>query len=231
MLLLWLNLSLLTAAVVGLIYRGRGRASRILLAYLGFGILSRIPVLLWRDQFYVWWYWLLTEVMAAILVFALAVELLLLVFGRLPVGRRRAAWTAAVLLVSVLVALILAPAPPTGASEDWVYYQGNVRVSQAKVAAGVLFAFLLIFALQYRIPLDPLHRDVAAGLALWELLQVCAERLAILDPLLGIGPQSLPRLIYTGMLVAWVHAAWRADEVSILSPVALRLLRPWQVRA
>ncbi len=228
---LWLNLCLLAAALVGLIYHGRYRASRLLPAYLGLGVLSRIPVLLWRDQFYVWWYWLLTEIAFALFALALAVEMLWLVFGRLPVGRRRTTHAVAVVLLALLVALVLAPGPPAAASSDWVYYQGTLRASQAKCAAGVLFALLLVFSVRYRIPLDPLHRDVASGLALWQLLQVWAEPLVVLDPFLGIGPQGLQRLIYTGVLVAWVRAAWRPDEASALCPAALRLLRPWQVRA
>ncbi len=231
LLLPWLNLCLLTAALGGFLHQGRRRASRFLLAYLGFGVLSRVPLLLWRDQFHVWWYWLLTELVCALLALALAVEMLWLVFGRLPMGRRRTTYAAAILLLALLATVVWTPAPPASASDDWVYYQGTLQAAQAKCAAGVLFALLLVFSFHYGIPLDPLHRDVAAGLALWELLQVCAEPLAVLDPFLGVGRQGLQRLIYTGMLVAWVHTAWRSDEESALGPAALRLLRPWQVGA
>ncbi len=231
LLLPWVNVCLLLAALVGVVSGSRLGASRLLPVYLGFGVLCRVPLLLWRQQFHTWSYWLLTELVCAFLALALAVELFRLVFRRLPIGRRRAAYAAVLVLAVTWIAVVLIPAPPAAASANWIYYEGSLRAAQAKCASGVLFAVLLGFAFYYGLPLDPLHREVAAGLALWELLQACTEPMAVLDPFLGIGRQGFQRLIYTGVLVAWAQAAWRREEVSALSPVAMRLLQPWRTPA
>jgi hypothetical protein len=228
----WINLCLPAAVLLGLIRdRHQRRVSRFLVVYLAFVVVGGLPLLLWRKQFHTWWYWLVTELVCASLALALAVDLLRLVLGRLPVGRRRSALVTAIVLLAVWLSLLVAAGPPTSASADWVYYQGSLRAAQAKCAAGILFVVLLALASRHGVPLDPLHRDVAAGFALWQLVHFFAEPLAVLDPFLGVGRQGFQRLIYTGMLIAWVQAAWRRDEASALSPAAARLLHPWRVAA
>lgn len=226
----WANLALLLCALAGLACCRRVRALRLLPVYLAVGVLTRIPLLLWRERFYTWGYWLATELACALLALAIAYELVTVVFGRLPAARQRAALLAAAVLAVACAALLVQPVEP-GASADSIYYQGSLHAAQAKLAAGIVCGLLLATALHYAVPLEPLQRDVAAGFALWALLQAFGEQLAVLDPFLGVGRQGLQRLIYTGVLSAWAWAAWRPSPATALSPAALRLLQPWRAAA
>jgi hypothetical protein len=224
-----LHIAVMAAMLAGLVVRGMRGAPNLLPAYVIVGLTQKILFLLWPGRFYVWSWWLVGELASTLLALGLALQLGVLVFGRLPVGRRRLAELGVVVLLIALVVIIHAPAPAVDASVDSVYYQGSLRASQATAAAGWIFAAILGLSLQHGVPLERMHRDVAAGLALWALLQGFASELSVLDPFLAIGRQGLHRLVYTGMLVAWAIDAWRRDEETDLGPEALRLLRPWRV--
>ena len=223
--LLW---ALVTATLAGVLWRGRWRASLVLPLYLLAMCLEKPPMWLWPDRFYTWGYWLGTELLEALLRLVLAVELLLLAFGRLPVGRRRAGATAAAILLVATGCFALAPVPPIGLSPDVLYAAASLRAAQATFTAGWLFTALVALSIYYRLPLDPLHRDVAAGLALWAALQAFPLVLMPLDPYLHLGREGLQRIIAAGFTLAWARAAWHSVEPSPLSPRVLRILQPWR---
>ncbi len=215
-------------ALAGILRRGKVAASRTLPVYLLVLIAVRVPVWFWPERFYTWSYWLGTDLLEVVIRFALAVELLRLVFGRLPIGAARArALTLGVLLATF--AAIMGAKKPAGSAASEIYYQATLLAAQATFAGGVLFVAMLALGLWYAVPIDPLHRDVAGGLALWTLLQAFPDELAMLDGALGLGRQALLRIVYLGMLLSWVLAAWRRSEAPQLSPPALRVLQPWRV--
>lgn len=222
------NLALMGVTLAGLAWRRRMRAPATLPLYLLCGIVLRVPFVLWLERFYVRSYWLLTEVVCAGLGLALSVELALLAFRRLRLVRRWAGAVTAAVLVSILGLFSLTA--PAGAA-DAAYGLASWRASQAKLGAGWVCALTLVLASRFRVPLEPLHRDVAAGFTLWAFVQAWSTELAALDPILGLGRQGLQVVIYMGVLIAWAWAAWRRDPQSALSPTALRVLRPWRVPA
>jgi hypothetical protein len=226
-----LHIALMVVLLAALAVRGMRGAPRLLIAYCAIGGSLKALLLLWPGTFYNWAWWLVFELIGAVLVLALAIEIGLLVFGRLPVGRRRLTELAVAVLFVALVVILAAPAPAGDASTNTIYYEASLRASQAKCAAGWLFVAILALSLQHGVPLEPLHRDVVAGLAMWTLLQVFGEELSILDPYLGIGRQGFQRLVYTGVLGVWAITAWRPEERSDLSAEAIRLLWPWRVSA
>jgi hypothetical protein len=209
--------------------RGARGAPKSLIVYCAIGAALKALLLLWPGTFYTWAWWLVFELVGALLGLALAIEIGLLVFGRLPVGRRRLTELALVVLAVTLVVILAAPAPSVDASTSTIFYEASLRASQARCAAGWLFVAILALSLQHGVPLEPLHRDVVAGLATWTFLQVFGAELSVLDPYLGIGRQGFQRLIYTGVLGAWAITAWRPEERSDLSAEAIRLLWPWRV--
>ena len=227
-----LNLLLLVAALLGLWWRRRGKASRFLAWYLAYGAAARVCVLIWPAR--TWAYVFCTEVPCAFLALAMAAEMLVLVFGGLPLGRLRSSAIAAALLLVAWVT-IMAWAPVQSAEvphSDQIWYQASQRMIQAKFTAGWLFMVVVALALYYGVPLDPLHRDVAQGYSTWIFIQIIpAAELAVLDGVLHLGEASFQRLIYTGMLLGWVRAAWREDELPALNSEALRRLQPWRVHA
>jgi hypothetical protein len=220
-----LNACLAALALAGLIARRRTAASVVLPVYLALLVVERPPMWFWPETFYTWSYWLFTDLLEAALRFALAIELLRLVLGRLPMSRKVAGSVTLAIVGAALLLTLLAPELSAGPPE-WIYFQAAQWAWGATFVGGWLFAALLLLALWYGVPLDPLHRDVASGLVLWALLQAFGPDLAPLDPILG--RQTLQRVVYSGMLLAWVRAAWSLDAPTPLGPAAQRLLQPWR---
>lgn len=226
LLLSGVNATLALLVLLGLARRGRLGASRVLPAYLLVLALERVPVWLWPERFYTWPYWLATELLEATLRFALALDLLRLIFRNLPAGRARSG-EAVLLVVSCSLFPIAAAAGHLGFG-DLAFYDASRLAAWATFAGGLIFASVLVLGLWYALPLDPLHRDVCAGLALWALLQAFPGDLSVLDQVLGLGREALQRLVYLGMMVAWVRAAWTRESMA-LSPAAQRVLQPWRL--
>lgn len=220
-----LNACLAALVLAGLLVRRRTAASLVLPVYLALLVVERPPMWFWPGTFYTWSYWLFTDLLEAALRFALALELLRLVLGRLPVSRKVASTVTLAILGAALLLTLLAPELVAGPPE-WIYFQAAKWAWKATFAGGWLFAALLLLALWYGVPLDPLHRDVASGLVLWALLQAFSTDLAPLDLILG--RQTLQRVVYTGVLLAWLRSAWSRDAPALLGPAAQRLLQPWR---
>jgi hypothetical protein len=91
-----------------------------------------------------------------------------------------------------------------------------------------LFAAWVALVFYYRVPTDPLHRDIAGGFCLWSMLMASSELLRGLDPWMNFGRFAIESLAYPTLLAAWCWAAWRRDPGTALSPDALAVLQPWR---
>src|SRR5262245_16077027 len=101
-----LQIAFATCALVGIAWKGWSRISGLFLPfYLLRVVVERLCMMLWPERFYTRGFWLITEVVCAALALGMALEMLLLVFGRLPVGRVRSMRMAAVLLIAAYVVM------------------------------------------------------------------------------------------------------------------------------
>src|SRR5688500_17858030 len=101
-----IHIIVILAMLAGLVVRGLRAAPRLLPLYLIVGLVQKAAFLFAPGRFYNWAWWLVGELASTMIALALAVELSGLVFGRLPVGRRRMAELGVVVLVVALAMIV-----------------------------------------------------------------------------------------------------------------------------
>lgn len=217
------NAGLAGFAAAGIVARRRLGAGALFFAYLVLAAVVRIPVWLAPGRFYAWWYWAATDAVQAVVGAACAWELAGRAFACLPRARRRA-WCAQAGVAAAAAAAVASAhaSAPVGA------YGVALAVGNGLYGRGWLFAVFLFVARYHRIPLDPFHRDVAAGFVVWSLVAGLGQQLAPLDGAVGVCRQVVASLLYPALLTAWAWAAWRPDGATRLSSPALTVLRPWR---
>lgn len=221
-----LNAGLSAAVLVGLLSRARVPAARFFTAYVTYGLVMRVCTWAAPGVFYTFGAWVVTDALHIALRIGVACELLWSCYGRLPGGAR----AARVLLVAIVaLALLAACLPPDAAPlEAGPYYPLWLRLTQAGYAIGLGFVAVLVLAVRHGLPLDPLHRAIAAGMTVFCVLQALRPLVASLDAWLPLGRSAAMKIGYPLILLVWARAAWRLDEGTALSPEALRLLQPWR---
>lgn len=220
------NAALSCAVLLGLGARGRDRACWSFAAYVGFGLLARILTWAFPGALYQPTAWLAVDLVQTLLRVAIGVELAWAIYGRLPGG---AAGARALLLAFAVGTLLAAVVPPPATSPDFgPLYPLWLRLSQAGYVTALALVATLGLAARAGLPTDPFHRAIAAGLVLFLVAQVLRPLLLPLDSMLPLGRGAVMKLAYPTILILWARAAWRADQGSELSPVALRALQPWR---
>lgn len=218
-----LNGTLAALVVAGLFLRGRARACVFFPAYLGVGVAARLAVWTW-PELYTWNYWLATELLQSALGFGVAVEFARRAFSALPAGRARALRVQLLLAAAAGLLLLLIPlAPADTHTRHWQELLARLAHARAWVFAGGLAV-----AYYHGVPLDRIHREIAAGFVVWSLIMAGNAQLGQLDGLLQVTRQTIASLVYPGVLMAWLWAAWAPEEETTLSPRAIASLRPWR---
>ena len=213
-----------SVALAGLVARRRLRACLAFPAYLGSAVAGHALVVAAPDTFWNWEFWLTSDVVQTALRLGIAFEITFKTFRPLPAGYRRMRVLFAGLTLAMALMVISGTHLPRSAFD--------LTLVMARISYGIswLLAVFILAVAYHRVPIDPLHRDVAVGFGLLGLLVGFAEALSGLDPRLGLGRDVIAKSAYPCLLAAWCVSAWRRDEPTALSPRALRILQPWRAQ-
>jgi hypothetical protein len=196
---------LLAATLVGVVATGRIWLCRSFGLYLALTLATNRMVTWWPEHFYTHGFWAAKELLQALLVVAVAVELALVGFSAFPRVRRIA--VLAVVTVSTLATIGIG-AGPMGDYRAWV---GSV-VARAAVGAVWSMALVVLVAYRYGLPLASWHRMLAMGFVLnhgvYALLLGAVGYfgwsaygyLSALDP-----------AAYAASVGLWTFGSWRTD--------------------
>lgn len=212
----------LMVLLAGLLWHRRDRLCRSFFYYALAVFVGDRLIVTWPGRFDTAPFWLFKEALYWVLKLAIATEIGLLTFARLPRARHALSLLVAGLAtVALLVQLLPASAKP-GDEIAWV----SVASPRGQASLLVLLlAVVLITAQYYRAPIHPFHRSLLVGFALYLVAYTVA--LTILREMGAPGYryfQALDATAYNATVGVWVWAAWRrAPE---LSPGA-RILQPW----
>lgn len=214
---------LVAATLAGMLARGRARACFTFQAFLVCQLVIAVPTLIAPSTWWNWRWVLLTDAVEAILFVLVAVELVHKALRAMPPGLRLVSRLFTVILATtVLVLAILLPRlwdPETGAQ---VLKLARTLIGGALYGSAFLFVAFIAAISYARVPIDPVHRDIAGGLGLW----------AIFGALRSItsGTYMFVAICMNAVLAYWAYKAWRPEESTALSRRALERFQPWRVR-
>lgn len=214
--------------LVGLVHRARSRRAWLLPVYIGVTALTEALWLL-RSNARSWDYWALKELLLTLLMAAVAVEISVRVFAHLP-GARRHAWGALVLvLVGTLLAVWQAPGVAGGlVAGTWRYVLVVQVLPRLAIGSVLLCVATLAVMAYYRVPLDPLHRAVLFGLALYLLLYAGPMASAATNEVGRFVMYNVTPVVYLAVLAMWAYVAWKAEPEPPASPDVVRRVQPWR---
>ncbi len=219
------SLTLVSALLVGLVGRGLWRLSYAFSAYLCAVLGCVLLMRTWPETFFTLEFYVQKECLYGVLKLALALELALLAFTRLPGARLLARVVLALgglLLVGALYATLADVARPDAATARLLPRLAN--------GTALLFAAVWALALYFRVPLHPLHRALLRGFVPY--LLVFALLLNFLrafgwgvQPYFGIADG----LAYVTMLAYWTATVWRLPLAAPADPAVVGVLQPWRL--
>jgi hypothetical protein len=215
----WASIALALAALFGLTARRKTRASWLFAAYLLSVALAHGALLAPGGALWNWQFWAATDALQTLLCLGVAVEIGRKTFGALPQARRLLLLYFLFACIGIVVGVLLYPRVVVDAFElvlivGWVSY-----------GVAFLFVGLLVIALVYGVPLDPLHRAIAAGFALASAVLAFTHSLPAHADL---GRAWLSKTSYPLILAFWTWAAWRRDDFTGMSAQAIARLWPWR---
>lgn len=218
-----------TAACLGLVHRRRLRACVSFAGYLGVSAVGGLLVGLWPSVFWSWRFWVAVSALQATLRAGMAVEIAFKTFRPpLYVGRRRARLLMTLIALGTALSVASYSRAPRTAL-DW-----TLLVESLSYGIAALFTAFLLLVRYYRVPIDPLHRDIAAGSTLLSLLVYYSDTLYRIDPWFGLGTVAgrdlITKTLYPLLLVFWNVSAWRRDAPPAFTPEVERVLQPWRTR-
>lgn len=214
--------ALATTALIGLVVRHKLRACLLFPVYLltaaaGHLLVASLPHLFWT-----WGFMALTDGVQVALRLGIAFEIAFKLFrAPLLVGRQRIRAAFALVTVGLLGAMLLYP---------WHHMDAfEVTLAFGRVSYGVavLFMVFLLVAFYYAVPIDPLHRAIAAGFAFTSAVLAFGHVFSLND---GWGRHFVTVLAYPVVMAAWAYSAWRRESLAGLSDEAVRILWPWRAR-
>lgn len=210
---------LAVAALAGLVVRRKLHVCLLFPVYLlsaalGHAALLAFPVALWN-----WQFWAATDVVQAALRLGVAIEIAIKTFRPLPAAGRMLRLYFLVAIVAIAARVLLFPREFADAFElalvvGWISY-----------GVAFLFTGLLLIVLYYAVPLDPLHRAIAIGVAVASAVLAFAHTIPAQD---HWGRAWLSATAYPLVLAAWTISAWRRDTWRGLSPASVDRLWPWR---
>lgn len=211
---------LATAAVAGVIARGRAGVCWTFVVYLGVIAVADLMMLVWPERFWRLWFYLGKEWAITVLRFAVALELTYRTFRAFPSARA----TARGILLLVLVVSLAIVLVGTGdlAPTDGMPALGPLATRvQPRVLNGAIWLLTAVagLILWYRLPVHPLHKAVLVGLVPY--LLISSVSLNLIDSRgweMRASVNHLYTLAFLLVLVYWTYAAWRPDEVPVEVP-------------
>lgn len=214
-----LSAVLAAATLVGLFVRGKVRACVLFPVYLasaalGHAVLVVFPALLWN-----WGFWASTDVVQTVLRLGIAFEVAIRTFRPLPRGSRHIRLLFFVITLAILVAVVVYPREVTDA------FELTLVVGRISYGVAVMFTVFLLVVWYYGVPIDPLHRVVAAGFAVASALLAFAH---VFTADYEWGRSLLTKTAYPIVLAVWAVSAWRRDSFAGLSPRSVGILWPWR---
>lgn len=214
-----LSAALAAITLAGLLVRGKARACVLFPVYLvsaalGHAVLIVFPAMLWN-----WAFWAGTDVVQTVLRLGIAFEVAFRTFGPLPRGSRHIRVLFLAITLAILSAVVVYPREVTDA------FELTLVVGRVSYGVAVMFTVFLLVVWYYGVPIDPLHRVVAAGFAVASALLAFAH---VFSAHYEWGRSLLTKTAYPLVLAVWAVSAWRRDSFAGLSPRSVRVLWPWR---
>lgn len=213
-----LHASLLLALLV----RGSYRVCWSFFLYCAAVLVTHGVFALWPDLL-IWTFWLLSELLHAVLKFIVAAEIGWRIFGPLPGARSTLA--AALLFVS-LATLWSVIDTPSDVATRLVAVTAMARVNQG---TAWVFGAILAAKLYFRLPAHPLHQAILRGFVTF--LMLFTVGLGLLETYGGsaqrLANASTP-FAYLLLLVYWNVVAWRKADDPQVPPEVMQKLQPWR---
>lgn len=216
-------------AFVGLAYRRRLSACGTFPAFLLSNVFGYLVVLIWPRRFWTWEFWFPSSAAQLLLCAGIAVEIAFKTFRPpLYVGRKRIRLLLLVIGLGTALGVAFYPRALRTAF-DW-----TLLVESTSYGIAWMFGAFLLVVRYYRVPTDPLHRDIATGFTVLNILVFYREALFDLDSWFGLGTVAgrdlITKTLYPLLLATWNVSAWRRDEPTAFSPEVEKLLQPWRTR-
>jgi len=218
-------LAVLAAAVLaGLLRRQRGAACYSFAVFLVWQLVMAVPMLVAPATWWTWRWVLFTDAVEAALFVVVAIEVAHRALRAMPPGLRQVTRLFTLLLGGTLAVLAAAVLARLVDPEPTLHVLRFTRglIGGAIYGSAFLFLAFVESVAHARVPLDPVHRDIAAGLGMWGILGALSQmsRSMYLFTIVGVNL----------ILAYWAYKAWRPEEPTVLSREALTLFQPWRLR-
>ena len=213
--------------LAGITRRQRWRACIAFVVYLAFAMAARLARIAGFGTPESWATWLAVQLFQGVLALAVAVEIGARIFHRhIQTGRAYTARAVLVVLFLGLLAAITWGRQLTTARTAGEIYDALIE-AERRVSGTAMWTFLAVFVVaerRFAWPIDPYHRDIFVGFSAY----LVAMFLFSPDPQMPVRlPDSWPFWLYTAVLLVWLRAAWRQDDLSRVDPRYRRLVFPW----
>lgn len=225
------------AVLAGLLHQRRARRSYSFTLYVAFVAMHASWLVLERAP-RSWSTWLIVELLLRLMCAVVALEFAMRQLGALPrvaQGASRAIrW---VLAASVVFFMLDLPTPwrPTftfsAPAEVAAFETAQHLLPRLAYGSAWLFAALYAVAVNYGLPVDPLHRTIVIGFGSYLLLySVTLATLPAVDLHVAI-VSIIQAVAFLGLLGAWVHAAWRREKPPDAPQDVVQRVWPWSLRS
>jgi len=216
------------AVLAGLVVRRRHRNLYFFTVYIACVLMADSLVLLWRDQFFTWDFWLQRETALAILKFAIGLEVAARAFKAFPTAQANARRVLFLVLALIWVAVVNAPVAthstvPSAVltpEEDVKRLLFEAFLPRIQNGTAWLFTAILAIVLWYRLPLNLFRKAVLIGFVPFLLASTIANQLGT-DPVTKKYAPYIESLAFLVVQLYWAWAAWRrAPDVVVTPPKA-----------
>ncbi len=195
---------LVGVVLVGLFRRGRAASCWSFVAYLCVVAISDALVALWPDRFWRRDIWVIKESVLNLLKLAIAVELMVRIFGDFPSAFASARRAMVVVTLGIVVLVGLSLSGGTG-------YEQVVGRLHPHVNDGTVWLLVAVggYSVWYHLPLDALHKAILIGLVPFLLVYSVVQRtVAALGWERGDIFNTSAPIAYLFVLVYWAYVAW-----------------------
>lgn len=220
------SLSLVVVLLLGLVVRGLWRLTYAFTAYLCAIAACSTLMRAWPATFFTLEFYVQKECLYGLLKLALAAELALLAFVRLPGALLAARATLALggAALALALGLVLTRVPDASAATERL-------LPLLANGTALLLAAVWALALFFHVPLHPLHRALLRGFVPYLLVFAVLLNLLRtlgweLRPVVGL----LDGAAYVGLLAYWTACVWRLPLAAPTTPELVGALQPWRMQ-